>query len=280
VHADFVTKGAVVMSHSPIRLVVFDWAGTTVDHGCFAPVQPFVDALAAVGIEITIAEAREPMGLAKRDHLCAILAQSRVAARWHELHRRDVAEADVDMLFHEQFMPRQLQCVRDCCELVPGLLECVKQLRARGVKIATSTGYFAEAARIVFDLAAQRGYRPDFNNCADDVRAGRPAPWMIFRSMEALDIYPPSSVVKVGDTVPDIEEGLNAGAWAVGVTHTSSDVGLTAAQLAALPADERTQRVSQARDKLLAAGAQWVIDSVADLPKLLPAIEDRMESRK
>lgn len=264
------------MSQTSIRLVVFDWAGTTIDHGCFAPVQPFVEALDAAGIEITIAEAREPMGLAKRDHLCAILAQPRVAARWRELHRRDVVEADIDMLYNEQFIPRQLQCVRDCCDLVPGLLECVEQLRAIGIKIATSTGYFAEAAKIAFDLAAQRGYRPDFNNCPGDVRAGRPAPWMIFRSMEALDIYPPKAVVKVGDTVPDIEEGLNAGAWTVGVTHTSSDVGLTAAELAALPVDERNRRVALARDKLLAAGAHWVIDSVADLPKLLPAIEERI----
>ena len=263
----------------PIRLVVFDWAGTTVDHGCFAPVQPFVDALAAAGIEITIAEARTPMGLAKRDHLRAILAMPRIAARWHEMHRRDVVEADIDMLYNEQFVPRQLKCVRDCCEFVPGLQNCVEKLRAAGIKIATSTGYFAEAARIVFDVAAQRGYKPDFNNCAGDVRAGRPAPWMIFRSMEALDIYPPSAVVKVGDTVPDIEEGLNAGAWAVGVTHTGSDVGLTAAELAALPADERNQRVAQARDMLLAAGAHWVIDSVADLPALLPAIEERIRSR-
>ena len=235
------------MSQSPVRLVVFDWAGTTIDHGCFAPVQPFVDALAAANVEITIAEARQPMGLSKRDHLCAILAMPRVAARWREVHHRDVVEADIDMLFHEQFMPRQLQCVRDCCDFVPGLLECVGELRARGIKIATSTGYFAEAARIVFDLAAQRGYRPDLNNCPDDVRAGRPAPWMIFRSMAALDVYPPSAVVKVGDTVPDIEEGLNAGAWSVGVTHTGSDVGMTAEQLASQPAEQRDRIVGRAQ---------------------------------
>jgi phosphonoacetaldehyde hydrolase len=84
-------------------------------------------------------------------------------------------------------------------------------------------------------------------------------------------------VVKIGDTVPDIEEGLNAGAWSVGVSETGSELGLSEAELTALPRDERDLRTSRVRAKLLAAGAHYVIDSVRDLPDLLPEIERRMQ---
>ena len=58
---------------------------------------------------------------------------------------------------------------------------------------------------------------------------------MIFRIMETLRIYPPRAVVKIGDTVPDIGEGLNAGAVSIGVVSSGSEVGCTHEELAALP---------------------------------------------
>jgi phosphonoacetaldehyde hydrolase len=65
-----------------IRLVVFDWAGTTVDHGSRAPVAAFVRAFAGHGVEVTPDEARGPMGLHKRDHIRAMLQMPAVARRW------------------------------------------------------------------------------------------------------------------------------------------------------------------------------------------------------
>ena len=115
-------------------------------------------------------------------------------------------------------------------------------MRARGLKIAASTGYFRAAARAVVEAARSQGYVPDFAIGADDVPAGRPAPWMIFRCMEALDVFPPSSVVKVGDTSVDVEDGRNAGCWSVGVIDSSSEMGLPADVFAALAETEKIQR--------------------------------------
>ncbi|MBI2827579.1 MAG: phosphonoacetaldehyde hydrolase [Planctomycetia bacterium] len=263
-------------SATAIRLVVFDWAGTTVDHGCFAPVQPFVEALAAFQIPITLDEARAPMGLGKRDHLRTILEMSRVSGLWSAVHGRSWTEKDFDRVYNEQFIPRQLESVRRHSRLVPGLLDCVNWLRGRGIKIGTSTGYFAEAAQLTYREAAAQGYVPDHNVSPGEVPAGRPAPWMIYRNMEALGVYPAAAVLKVGDTVPDIEEGRNACAWSVGVARTGSAVGLSAEDLAALPAAEQHKRVEAARAKLLAAGAHAVIDSVAELPRLVEEIEARL----
>ena len=265
------TKSATPLT---VRLVVFDWAGTTVDHGCFAPVAPFVEALAHFGVEITLAEARAPMGQGKRDHLASILRMPRVAELWRAAHGRASTEADLDRVFAEQFMPRQLASVRRHCRLLPGLLESVAWLRAQGIKIGTTTGYFAEAAQLTWREGAAQGYVPDHNVSPGEVSAGRPAPWMIFRNMEALGIYPPAAVVKVGDTVPDVEEGLAAGVWSVGVTHTGSEVGMTEEDFASLAPAEKARRVDVARQRLVAAGAHLVIDSVADVPWLVTRINE------
>jgi phosphonoacetaldehyde hydrolase len=258
-----------------IRLVVFDWAGTTVDHGSRAPVMPFVRAFAARGVEVTSEEARGPMGLSKKDHLRALLQVPGIARRWRERHGSDATEDDIEDLYR-RFMPLQLEVIDEFGGLVPGLLVCVDTLRSRGIAIGATTGYFREAAQRVYRSAAAQGYRPDHCACAEEVPAGRPAPWMIFRIMEVLGAYPPAAVVKVGDTVPDIGEGLSAGAWSVGMVHSSSEVGCTTEEWAVLPQAEREHRSVRCREKLAAAGAHAVIDTLAELPLALDEFNARL----
>ena len=173
-------------------------------------------------------------------------------------------------------MPLQLEVIDEFARLVPGVLDCVGLLRQRGVAIGATTGYFRAAAERVYQAAALQGYRPDCRVCADEVPAGRPAPWMIFRIMEALDRFPPASVVKVGDTPPDIGEGLAAGAWSVGVLRGSSEVGCTEAEWDALACAEQVRRLASCREKLLAAGAHAVVETLAELPALLDDIDQRL----
>ena len=258
-----------------IRLVVFDWAGTTVDHGSRAPLLPFMRAFATRGVELTPEEAREPMGLHKRDHIRALLQLPAVARQWHEKHGDDAGEDDVDELYRI-FMPLQLEVIGEFTHLVPGLRDCVSRLRRQGIAIGATTGYFRAAAHRVYDAAAVQGYKPDYCVCAEEVPAGRPAPWMIFRIMKAAGVFPPASVVKVGDTVPDIGEGRAAGAWSVGVLRSSSEVGCTEAEWEALPRTEQDRRLANCREKLLSAGAHAVVETLAELPTLLNDIEARL----
>lgn len=254
-----------------IRLVIFDWAGTTVDFGCFAPVAAFLDAFASHGIDVTPSEARGPMGLHKKDHIRAMLQLPGLTERWRRVHGRDWNETDVEDLYH-CFIPRQLEVIDRHSRLVPGVRECVAALRRLGVRIGATTGYFREAAERVYASARTQGFVPDHCICAEDVPAGRPAPWMIFRTMEALDVYPPAAVLKVGDTVPDIDEGLHAGVWSVGVIESSSEVGCTEEELAALSPPERETRLAAAREKLRAAGAHCVLTSIREVAALLTQI--------
>jgi len=251
-----------------IRCVIFDWAGTTIDYGCLAPSGAFVAAFRQYGIECSLREVRGPMGLHKKDHIRELLRDAEFSARFESARGRGWTEADVVELYRI-VTPMQVEAAAKYAQLVPGLNAVVAELRELGLKIAGSTGYFREAAEVCTTGAAAQGYVPDFSICADEVPAGRPAPWMIFRVMEALNVYPPSAVVKVGDTVVDIHDGLNAGVHSVAVIDSSSEMGLSLAEFEALPQAEREQRRSTVRAKFVAAGATAVLNSLNDLPAWL-----------
>jgi len=261
-----------------IRLVVLDWAGTTVDFGCFAPVAPFVDSLAAQGVAVTPDQVRGPMGLNKIDHLRDLLRLPETAAGWREAQGRDWDESDVERVYRDAYLLALLGSVGRHCQVVPGLLDVIDSLRTCGIKIAMTTGYSREAATIVFEAARRQGYDPDRNVLPDEVPRGRPEPWMIRRAMSFLDVDSPHEVVKVGDTPADIAEGLNAGVWSVGVIAGGSEVGLTQADWAALPDLERRRRSDLVRRRFNELGAHAVIETLAELTRLIRVIEDRLRS--
>ncbi len=258
-----------------IKLVVFDWAGTTIDYGCLAPAGAFVKSFATRGVEVTLAEARGPMGLHKKDHIRAMLRTESVGGKWRAATGRDWTEADVDALYRD-VTPRQVEAAAKYSVLIAGVPGVMSELRAKGIKIAATTGYFREAAEVVLAAAKRQGYAPDFNICADDVPAGRPAPWMIFRCMEALNVYPPAAVVKVGDTVIDIEDGRNAGCWSVGVIDSSNEMGLSEAEVNALPEAELSARREAIQERYRAARAHAAIADINKLPALLTELNAQL----
>jgi phosphonoacetaldehyde hydrolase len=254
-----------------ISLVIFDWAGTTIDFGSRAPAAAFAGVFAANGIEVTDQQARAPMGLNKRDHLRTMLSDPPVAEKWRAKHARDWTETDVDTMY-EAFVPIQLQAIQEHAELVPGLMAVVNELRERQIQIGGTTGYFRAAADAVAIRADEAGFRPDANVCADDVPAGRPAPWMIYRVMKELQVSGPTSVLKIGDTIADIQAGLAAGCWSIGVCDSSSLIGLSRAEFEALAESERDVLLVKAEQAFRDAGAQHVVRTLSDLPALIDTI--------
>ncbi len=254
-----------------IKLVVFDWAGTTIDYGCLAPAGAFVASFATKGVDVTLAEARGPMGLHKKDHIRAMLRTASVGAKWRAAAGRDWAEADVEELYRD-VTPRQVEAAAKYSKLIAGVPEVVAELRAKGIKIAATTGYFREAADVVLAAGKRQGYEPDFAVCADEVPAGRPAPWMIFRCMEALNVYPPAAVMKVGDTVVDVEDGCNAGCWSVGVIDSSNEMGLSLEEVKALPEAELSARRASIRQRFEDVGAHAVVNDLGELVKVIDGL--------
>jgi phosphonoacetaldehyde hydrolase len=260
-----------------IRLVVFDMAGTIVDHGSIAPVAALIAAFRELGLELTTEEARGPMGLHKRDHIAAVLRLASVAARWQLAFGNPPTPADVEAIY-ERFLPLQDSDAQARTELIPGALPCLAALRAKGIAVGTTTGYPRQIGQPIVDAVAAQGWTADYSAFPDDVKAGRPAPWMIFRLMELTGVYPATAVVKVGDTVPDIEEGRNAGVWTVGVTETGSEVGLTLDEWQTVPEPDRRHRAAAAGEKLRRAGAHTVIGSVAELSAWIDQLNPRVRN--
>jgi phosphonoacetaldehyde hydrolase len=260
-------------SSYPFAAILFDWAGTTVDYGSRAPTQVFLEIFRRRGIEITVAEARGPMGRAKHEHIAEVLQLPRVAQRWREVHQRDARDADVQAMYAE-FLPLQREILSAGSHVIPGIVEAVNSLRQCGLKIGSSTGYTRELMAVVAPQAAVEGYAPDVLICSDDVTAGRPAPWMNFLAAERLGVYPMSKVVVVDDTPVGIAAGRNAGAWTIGVSQTGNALGLSKDEVQALPKVELESRLADIEQSYLTAGAHLVIPSVADLPRQLDRLAE------
>ncbi|MBM5574812.1 phosphonoacetaldehyde hydrolase [Deefgea sp. CFH1-16] len=257
----------------PLQAVIFDWAGTVLDFGSFAPTQVLVAAFAQCGIAITLAEARVPMGLAKWDHIKAVGRLASVAARWQAQYGREMNDADVDQIY-ALFMPLQIAHVGEFSQPITGAINTIKQLREDGLKIGSCTGYPRAVMNALQPIATQYGFTPDYTVAADDLKAGaRPGPWMALANVIELGISHVAACVKVDDTVPGIAEGLNAGMWTVGLAISGNEVGLTENDWLALTPSEQAPLREQATAKLSAAGAHFVIDSIADLPSVITQIE-------
>ncbi len=261
---------------SKFKAVVFDWAGTTIDFGSFAPMGVFVEAFKRFGIETTIEEARGPMGAPKWHHIDAMMKLPSVVEQWTAKYGAAPRKKDVDKVY-AVFVPMNEEVVADYATLVPGTKDVVDRLRGWGLKIGSTTGYTRSIMERVLPLAAEQGYAPDNLVCADDLPEGRPGPLMMYKCFVDLVVYPPSAVIKVDDTEPGIAEGVAAGCVTVGVTLSGNAVGRTPEELAAMSEAEIAPLRAKAADLLKAAGAHHVIDTIADLPALIERLDAQAE---
>lgn len=259
----------------PIKAAIIDWAGSTVDYGCCAPAKVFLSIFESKGVTITTKEARLPMGTHKRDHIKAIMDMPRVNALWRTVHKSAPSEQDISEIF-EKFLPLQLEILKTHSQLIPGTLEAVRELKSRGIKIGTTTGYTRKMMEVVMSQARSQGYEPDFVVCSDEVPKGRPSPFMCFENAKNLGIYPMESMVKIGDTPVDIEEGLNAAMWTIGLARTGNELGMSEEEERELSKTERESRLNEARKILRSAGAHFVIDGIKDVAPIIDIINHKL----
>lgn len=275
-HAASSTTTAEAQRHPRLQAVIFDWAGTLVDHGSLAPTQIFVDAFATFGITLTLDEARGPMGLSKRDHIRTLLEDGGLQAQWRARFGRASTDADIDAIY-ERFMPMQIAHVGRYSAPIPGAVDVLAALRGAGLKIGSCSGYPRQVMDVLLPQAKADGVWADHVVAGDELAAGgRPGPFMALANVLALGIGDVRTCVKVDDTTPGIEEGRRAGMWTVGLSLSGNETGLTLDQLQALPDAELAARRDAAARRLTASGAHLVIDSVAQLPRALAEIEARM----
>jgi phosphonoacetaldehyde hydrolase len=246
-----------------IRLVIVDTGGTIVDgpvdlrhiypdddgRGVKAPVIPFYEALKKHGMTTDWATIRKPMGLFKRDHLKELLSAPDINEQFKKQHGRGWTEEDVDKIFADFNEILEDVIVRpELTVPIPGAKEAIDEWRAAGILTGNTTGYTATTApKLNAYLEEHYGLYTDYPTWPEQVKAGRPYPWMIFKIMSDANIYPPAAVVKIGDTKLDIAEGINAGVWTIGVYMTGNNT----------------------YEELLEAGADFVVPSIAQCPGII-----------
>ncbi|MCL2456714.1 MAG: phosphonoacetaldehyde hydrolase [Defluviitaleaceae bacterium] len=255
-----------------IKAVILDWAGTTVDYGCFAPVNAFVKAFESYEITPTMDETRAPMGMEKRAHVAKMLEGERLSALWLEKYENAPSGEDIDAIYNK-FEPNLFSTLEDYTTPLPGAVEAVKKIREMGIKIGSTTGYTKKMMDIVIPSAKSKGYEPDLVVCPEDVGSGRPNPYMIWHNLQRLGVGDIRTVVKIGDTVADMEEGVNAGCICVGVLKGSSLLGLNEEEINSMEKTKLDALLKKTEAEYFSAGANYVISEISDLPALLKEIE-------
>ena len=223
-----------------INLMVFDMVGTTVEDGGQVR-DAFRGALADQGIAIDEAALQAWRGASKREVLRHFVER--------QFGRDDAENARRIELAYAAFCQRlERSYAEGGVRAVAGAGATFAWLREQGVQVALTTGFYRQVTDILLQaLGWQPGGIVDASVCSDEVVQGRPAPYMIFRAMEATGVVDVRQVIKVGDTALDLQAGTNAGLrGVVGVLSGSQ----TVAQLG---------RVAHTH----------LIDSVADLPALV-----------
>lgn len=259
-----------------ISCVVMDWAGTAIDFGSFAPLNAFLKVFSdEKGIDITYRQAREPMGLMKIDHIKAILSMPDVSEKFSKKYGRNWNMDDVNEMY-VSFESHLFAALKDFTTPIPHVIEVIEGLIANGIRIGSTTGYTTPMMEIVTKGAAINGYAVHNLVTPDEVPAGRPFPYMIYQNMIDLAIPSVDCVVKIGDTIADIEEGKNAKVHTVGVVIGSNEMGLSLEEFKKCTAEELEKIKIEVRNRMMAAGADYVIDSILDLPACIDEINHKL----
>ncbi len=220
-------------------MVVFDMAGTTIDeqktvYKCVR------EALIEYGFEYDLEDVLNRIGgMNKREGIALLMKQVEPS----------VTEEAIDVVF-QVFKTNVEKAYSEGNGLkeMDGATELFGLLKSRDIKVVLDTGYFRTTANLLIDkMGWERDGLIDFSVTSDEVRAGRPEPYMIQKAMDVFQIQSPSEVAKVGDTRSDIEEGINAGCQLI--------VGISSDQYS--------------KEDLLEMGATHAIDSLNELKETL-----------
>jgi len=194
-----------------VDLAVFDLAGTTVEDRGQVP-EAFAAALAGHGLTATPGQISAARGASKRQAILGLIPEGPDQA---------TQAAEVYATFQDRLAGL---FAAGGVRSIPGTEPVFTWLRERGARIALNTGFDRELTTLLLDALHWDSRAFDAVVCGDDVRQGRPAPFMIFRAMELAGVVAVQRVAVVGDTILDLQAGANAGVkWNIGVLTGAHD---------------------------------------------------------
>lgn len=266
-----------------VSFVMLDCSGTTMDRYVDAPAIVFVEVFKDFGVDITMQEARVPMGLRKDLHIKQLTEMPSIREKWKTVHNKYPDQKDADAMF-KIFVPKQLDILRNgsYSTLLPGVSEVTKDFQKDGIKLGVTTGFMRSMLDILLEGAAPQGFVPDTSVAGDEAEAPRPMPFMVLKNLERMGVKNVAKAmrltVKVDDTVSGTGEGFPM-CWTVGVSKWSNYVVDSYAVAKTLSADELQKKEQAAKEKLIVeGGAHYVIDDLRDLPAVVEDINRRLEN--
>ena len=258
-----------------LQAAILDWAGTVVDFGSFAPTQIFVEAFAEFDVQVSIEEARGPMGMGKWDHIRTLCDVPEIAERYRKVFGRTPTDDDVTAIYN-RFMPLQIEKIAVHSALIPGALDTLTGLRQGGLRIGSCSGYPKVVMDKVVELAAQNGYVADHVVATDETPNGRPWPAQALANVIALGVEDVAACVKVDDTVPGILEGRRAGMWTVALVCSGNALGLSWDGYRALNALELDSERKRIHELFAGSRPHYLIDTINELPEVIADINRRL----
>ena len=180
-----------------VELVIFDMAGTTVRDDGQVP-EAFTAALAEYGVAVGPEAIRALRGASKREAIRGLLPAG-------------AAQAELTERAYASFRDHLARRFADTAQAVPGAGDVFAWLRGRGIRVALNTGFDRDTTRMLLAALGWDAGTVDAIVCGDEVPQGRPAPYLIFRCMEATGTVSVGRVANVGDTALDLQAGHNAG---------------------------------------------------------------------
>lgn len=258
-----------------IEAVILDWAGTIVDYGCMAAEENYREIFNDFGIELTKKEIRAKMGINKVDHIRSMLESERISKLWYKNTGMEPNEGDVREL-NRRFETKIFEKVEKYSEPKEYIERTFEILREAGIRIGSTTSYSTELMEFLTSILAKKGIKVDCWINADNVKGqGRPNPFMIFKNMEKMGIGSVRNVIKAGDTVNDIKEGINAGVTTVGIIDGSSEMGLSLSEFELLTDEDKNIARKAVKDKFKKAGADYIINNFSSMPYIIAQIQNK-----
>ena len=253
-----------------LKGIIYDLAGTLCDRYSLSPVLSLIEAFKQDNISITMKEARMFMGLDKRVHITKTLELPHIKAQCmnNNIHNPNV--------IYDHYKKVQIDTL--ITDAVDGAVYATNVVKRLGLKNGVTTGYSTDVSSVVLESLRKQNVIIDNLVSSDEVKFGRPYPYMIFRCLENMEIENPNTVIKIGDTIADIHEGLNAGCWTVGVSKWSNEMNFESLDQAENATnDEILRRTEHAKNILHHAGADFVIDDLTTINKLVTKIDNMMD---
>ncbi len=200
----------------PIKLVVFDIAGTTVkDNGEIAIA--FQQAMKEKGYIIPVEKINPLMGYKKTEAIGMMLKE-------YEPNAVVITEDYINSI-HDRFLQLMIEYYSTTNELspLPHTESVFAYLKEKQIKIGLNTGFSNSITDVIIDrLGWLKDGKIDYVVSSNEVAAGRPHPFMIQKIMQQARINNAKQVIKIGDTEVDINEGNNAGCFYSGAITTGA----------------------------------------------------------